>query len=179
MSIKRWMDKGDVLHIWVSQVVLMVKVLPVNAGDVRDVGLIPALGRSPGAGNGNPLQCRENPMDWRPWWATVHGVAKSQTRLKQLSVLGVYDGILLSHKKEWNKTICSNMDRSWDYHTKWSKPDKDRYHMTLLICGSQKQMTKWTSPKVHPKWTYIQNGNIPKDIENKLVPKGKEKGQKI
>ena len=41
---------------------------------------------SPGGGNGNPLQysCLENPMDRRAWWATVHGVAKSQTRLKRL-----------------------------------------------------------------------------------------------
>ena len=52
--------------------------------DLRDVGLIP---RSPGGGNGNPLQYSslENPMDGGAWWATVHGVAKSRTRLKQLS----------------------------------------------------------------------------------------------
>ena len=49
-----------------------------NAGDL---GSIPGLGRSPGEGNGNPLQysCLENPMDGEAWWATVHGVAKSQT----------------------------------------------------------------------------------------------------
>ena len=48
-----------------SQVVLMVKNLPASAGDVRDVGLIPGSGRSPGGGHGNPLQysCLENPMD--------------------------------------------------------------------------------------------------------------------
>ena len=48
-----------------------------------DTGLIPGLGRSPGGGHGNPLQysCLENPMDRGAWWATVHGVAKSQTRL--------------------------------------------------------------------------------------------------
>ena len=57
----------------------MVKNLPANAGDVRDVGSIPGLGRSPGGGHGNPLQysCLENPMDRGAWWATVHGVAKS------------------------------------------------------------------------------------------------------
>ena len=51
-----------------------------NAGDL---GSIPGLGRSPGEGNGNPLQysCLENPMDRGAWWATVHGVTKSQTRL--------------------------------------------------------------------------------------------------
>ena len=65
----------------------MVKNPPVNAGDIRDTGSIPGLGKSPGGEHGNPLQysCLENPMDRGTWWATVHGVAKSQTRLKQLS----------------------------------------------------------------------------------------------
>ena len=55
-----------------------VKASACNAGDV---GSIPGLGRSPGEGNGNPLQYSylENSMDGRAWWATVHGVAKSQT----------------------------------------------------------------------------------------------------
>ena len=59
----------------------MVKNLPANAGDIRDTGLIPESGRSPGVGHGNPLQysCLENPMDRGAWWATVHRVAKSQT----------------------------------------------------------------------------------------------------
>ena len=56
------------------------KAFTYNAGDP---GLIPGLGRSPGEGNGSPLQCSclENPRDRGAWWATVHGVAKSQTRL--------------------------------------------------------------------------------------------------
>ena len=60
---------------------------PANAEDLRDAGSIPGSGRSPRGGHGNPLQCSflENPMDRGAWWATVHGVAKSQTRLKQLS----------------------------------------------------------------------------------------------
>ena len=59
------------------------KNLPAKAGDIRDLGLIPGLGRSCGEGNSNPLQysCMENPMDRGAWWATVHGVEKSQTRL--------------------------------------------------------------------------------------------------
>ena len=59
----------------------VVKNLPDNAGDVRDTGSIPGLGRSPGGGHGNPLQYfyLENPMDRRAWWATVRGVAKSWT----------------------------------------------------------------------------------------------------
>ena len=57
-----------------------------NAGDL---GSIPGLGRSPGEGNGNPLQysCLENPMDRGAWWATVHGVAKSQTRLSDFTFI--------------------------------------------------------------------------------------------
>ena len=66
----------------------MVKSPPVNAGDARDVGLISVLGRSPGEGHcNNPLQysCLENPMDGGAWRTIVHGVTKSQTRLKLLS----------------------------------------------------------------------------------------------
>ena len=66
---------------------LMIKNPPSNAGDIRDSGLIPGSGRSPGEGNGNSLQYSflEDPMDRGAWQATVHGVAKSGTRLKQLS----------------------------------------------------------------------------------------------
>ena len=65
---------------WASKVVLVVKNLADNAGDKRDEGLIPGLGRSPGSGHGNPFQysCLENPMDRGAWWAVVHGVAKNQ-----------------------------------------------------------------------------------------------------
>ena len=56
---------------------------------VRDLGSIPGLGRSPGEGNGNPLQysCLENSMDGGAWWATVHGITKSQTRLSNFTYL--------------------------------------------------------------------------------------------
>ena len=68
------------------QVVLMVKNLPANAGDIRDTGSIPGLDRFPGGGLGNALQysCLENPMDRGAWQATVRGVAKSWTRPKGL-----------------------------------------------------------------------------------------------
>ena len=57
--------------------------ISINAGDVRNSSLIPGLGRSPGGGNGNPLQNShlENPMDRGAWWAVVQGVAKSWTQL--------------------------------------------------------------------------------------------------
>ena len=65
----------------------MVENLPANAGDVRDSGSIPGSGRSPGEEHGNPLQCSclENFMNRGDWQATIHGVAKSQTGLKQCS----------------------------------------------------------------------------------------------
>ena len=68
--------KMSSLYIWASQVALVVKNLPANAGDLRDVGSSPGLGRSPGGGHGNPLQysCLENPMDRGAWQALVHRV---------------------------------------------------------------------------------------------------------
>ena len=58
----------------------MVRDTPANAGDIREAGSIPGLGRSPGGGCGNPLQysCLENPMDRGAWRAAVHWVAESR-----------------------------------------------------------------------------------------------------
>ena len=60
----------------------------VSAYNVGDQGSIPGSGRSPGEGNGNPLQysCLENPMHGGAWLATVHGVTKSQTQLREFSI---------------------------------------------------------------------------------------------
>ena len=71
-----------------SKVALVVKNLLANARDMRDTGSIPGSGRSLGGGHGNPLQysCPEKPIDRGDWWATVYGVAKSQTWLKWLSM---------------------------------------------------------------------------------------------
>ena len=68
----------------VSQMALMVKNLPASAEDTRDGGSVPGLGRSPRGGHGNPPQYffLVNPVNKGAWWATVHGVAKSQTQLK-------------------------------------------------------------------------------------------------
>ena len=72
-----------------SQMVLVEKNPPADAGDIRDTGLIPGWRRSPGGMHGNPLQCSclENPMDREAWSAAFYRVAKSRTQLKWLSVL--------------------------------------------------------------------------------------------
>ena len=71
----------DVLHIGASQVALVVRSSPANAGDVRDSGSIAGSGRSPGRGHGNPLQysCLGISMERGAWGAIVHGVAESDT----------------------------------------------------------------------------------------------------
>ena len=86
------------------QVALVVKNSPANAGDERDVDLIPESGRSLGGGHGNPLQysCQENPMDRGAWRATVHGVTKSQTQL--------------STTRELYSILCNNL-----YQKKYEK----------------------------------------------------------
>ena len=82
----------------------VLKNLPAKAGDLRDVGSIPGLGRSPGVGNGNPLQysCLENSMDRGTWWVTIHEVPKSQTWLSYWAPLGTWTHIwpymLIPHK---------------------------------------------------------------------------------
>ena len=92
----------------------MLKNPSVNAEDTRDMGWIPGLGRSPGRGNGNPLQysCLGNPMDRGAWWATVHKVAKSQrglsdspsppsTNTHMKSYMQIYTEICFSGRGPW------------------------------------------------------------------------------
>ena len=77
----------------------VVKNSPASAGNAKNAGLIPELGKSPGGGNSNPLQysCLENPMDRGVWWATVQGVTKSQTQLSTLHQAGGSSGEKSEH----------------------------------------------------------------------------------
>ena len=77
----------EIYFSWASHVVLVVKNPPAKAGDLREAGSIPGLGRSPGGGHSSPLHysCLEDPMDRGACWAAAHRVSKSQTRLKHLS----------------------------------------------------------------------------------------------
>ena len=84
-----------------SQMALVVKNPPASAGDIRDTGSIPQLGRSPREGSGNPLQysCLENPIDRGSWEAAVHGVAKSRTQLSHFTL----------HNKAWTAIVCCKL----------------------------------------------------------------------
>ena len=79
----------DFVHGWGSKTICVERVRKgkVSVYNAGDLGSSPGLGRSPGEGNGNPLQyyCLENPMDRGAWKATVYGVAKSRTRLSDFT----------------------------------------------------------------------------------------------
>ena len=100
MIFKKWTNYPYLLAVYASEILLLltcfrasqmalvVKNPPANAGDLRNTGSIPGSGRFPGKGHGNPHQysCLENPMDRGTWWVTVLGVTQSRTRLKRLSM---------------------------------------------------------------------------------------------
>ena len=77
----------------------------------------------------------------------------------------VYNGILLSHKEEWNNVICSNIAATGYYPLKWKKSEKDKYHMMSLYVESK--IKEWY------KWTYLQNRNRQTSETNLQLPKGK------
>ena len=76
-------------------------------------------------------------------------------------VVYIHNGILLSHKKEWNNAICSNMDGPGHY-IKWNKSDRERKMSYDITC-------MWNVKKKWYKWTYLQSRNRLTDVENKLV----------
>ena len=93
LKLLSWYLLKKILHKkFYLQVALVIKNPPASAGDAREASSIPGAGRSPGEGNGNPRQysCLENPMDREAWWATVHGVAKSRTRLSTHTLTHIY-----------------------------------------------------------------------------------------
>ena len=92
--------------------VLVVKNPSANTGDLRDAGSIPGSERSPREGNGNPLQysCLENSMDSGAWQVIVHRVAKSQTRLKRLSMLDARQ--IAAKSLQSCPTLCDPIDGS-------------------------------------------------------------------
>ena len=99
-SIKSYCKIIDILPNFMQYifVMLVVKNLPANARDIRDTGLVPALGRSSGGGHGNPLQYPflENSMGRRAWQGAVQRVTKSRTGLKQLSTAHAAQSVFLT-----------------------------------------------------------------------------------
>ena len=93
-------------EIGASQVTLVVKNLSVNVGDIRETGLIPGTGRSPGIGHDNPLQysCQENPIDRGAWEATVHRITQRQSWLKQLSMYEYRERETIRERKRKTET---------------------------------------------------------------------------
>ena len=89
-----WANHGP---LRASRVTLVVKNPSANAGDIRHSALIPGVGRPHGGGHGNPprYSCLQNPTDRGAWRATVHRVAKSQTRLEQLSTHAVQEDLFV------------------------------------------------------------------------------------
>ena len=83
----------------------VVKISPAKAGDTRDASLISGSGRSPGGGNGNPLQysCWKNPMGRGPWQGTIHRVAKSQIQVKWLSTQNIVKHVNIMNSLRWQK----------------------------------------------------------------------------
>ena len=86
--------------MWAFPVAQLVKKLPASSGDTTDIGSVPGSGRSPGEGNGNPLQysCLENSMDRGAWLATVHGITKSWAQLNAHAQIKIvkYRGEIIS-----------------------------------------------------------------------------------
>ena len=108
------------MHFWSFAGGSVVKNLSSSVGDM---GSIPGSGRSPGEGNGNPLQysCLENPMDGGALWATVHGVAKSQTQLSNFT-------FTLPRGKR--------ADVWWELAMRWARI-LDTWQASHLLCSSQ------------------------------------------
>ena len=101
--------KVSSVHIWLLYYLLFGSEVKASARDAGDLGSIPGSGRSPGEGNGNPLQysCLENPMDRGAWWATIHGVAKSQTRLSDFT----FTGDLCTMRREEEGVLISTQSK--------------------------------------------------------------------
>ena len=132
----------DFLHL-TSQVVLVVKNLPANAGDT---GSIPGLGRSPGRGHGNPPQysCLENPTDRGAWQATVHRVKKSQTRLKRLNWTEL----------NWSSKGMVGKGHGSPLQCSWLENPVDRGAWWVIVCRIAQSWTRLKRPGTHSTHTH-------------------------
>ena len=133
---------------------LVVKNLPASAGDTRDVGLIPGLGRAPGGGHGNPLQYSrlENPKDRGAWWAIVLRVAQSWTWLRQLGTQASMLCLVLKIIHPFLPLLY--IMRSLNTET----AQRSCLHLLKLLCSSTNQaagacrMNGWSVPET---WIFL------------------------
>ena len=147
-----------------SQVLLVVKKPPANAGDIRDLGSIPGSGRSPGGGHGNPLQysCLENPMDRGAWRATVHRAAKSQIRLSdwactQRKCWPPMSSRFHNYYQESSHSDVSSNIATYDYFLCLLKKLPAPYGLTQIICWDvvlYEQYAKCYQPYNNPPNTF-------------------------
>ena len=131
-----------VRHDWATSLSLSGgSEVKASACNVGDLGSVPRSGRSPGEGSGNPLQysCLENPMDGGAWWATVHGVTKSWTRLRteRLRFLSFFSWLdQCPCKKKYQRAFslsstCKHTQRRWP-----SRSQKDTSHQKSNYAGT-------------------------------------------
>ena len=117
----------------------VVKNPPADAGDTRDLGSIPGLRRSPGEGRGNPLQysCLGNPMDRGAWWAIVHTIAKSQTRLSEHT--HEHNGNKLQQIRKYAQGILLNVKNRLENST-FSRLKTDRWRRGRIFFNSRENL---------------------------------------
>ena len=143
------------------------KILPANSGDSKDLGSVPGLGRSPGGGNGNPLQysCVENSMDRGAWWATVHGTTKSQPQY----VTYIFWGLIRLRNTTLNtmgKTVYISEETIYEITTRFGNWDDllRNYPHTLKFSFPSKWLRNLYS--AINRW---QNCSFAPVMENKLL----------
>ena len=136
-----------------SQMALVVKYLSDYAGDIRDMGLIPGLGRSSRGRHGNPwYSCRENPMDRGTCWDTVHGVAKSQTQLKWFGTHAhtIQDsGYLFQINIQINIQWIFIQKDKYKCHQYWKTLDDHSYGERLCMSSDGKNSQDSVFPGAH------------------------------
>ena len=160
--------------IWGSPGGSGVKNPPSSAGDPRDTASTPGLGRSPGGGNGNPLQnsCLVNPMDRGAWRATVHGVAKSRPWLSNWAWCHLYLKKLEKNvfnlspsKKQANKTQQHYFLEKWQYYTENQEQPKNAQHCHWCTRMSQPAQTDCH----YSQMLFIYTETSPQKPLNKLL----------
>ena len=133
-----------------SQMALVVKNLPANAGDIRDLGSIPGSGRSPGGGHGNPLQhsSPENPMDRGAWWSVVHGVEQDWSDLAHMQPLHSHIVTALHNKEvRFREGKWQNWNQE-EIFSLWT------CLLSSLLAAEESRILFWATALIRAEWPY-------------------------